>query len=130
MGVSLYDNKVAFNSTSFAPPEVKLFILIHESRHADQQSSNDDGFDDRYFNSVLSDNKNEFIEMYKSIEKDANDFAVKSMNEMGFDEFINLQEIQLRGNEHMGDQVFSMIKKDIQKNGSTDFKSLIYSQIL
>jgi hypothetical protein len=129
MGVSIYDNKIAFNSTSFAPPEVKLFILLHESKHAEQQKNSTD-FDEKYFDLASNGPRMEFIEMYKRIESDANDFAIESMREMGFLEFINLQESHLRENEKHGSDVFSMMKEDIKRSGVSDIKSLLYSQIV
>jgi hypothetical protein len=48
---------------------------------------------------------------------------------MGFNNIVS-SETRLRMNESMGELVYSMMKNDIEKTGSTELHELLLSQIL
>jgi len=127
IGVYLGENKVCINKKSRDLPDFKLFIAIHESFHCDQDMR---GEMEKYFNLVKYGNVTEFSNYYRNIEKEANDFAITSMRDLGFSGFIDFSERRLRGNEFAGSQVFSMMRRDIEKTGVENFKDLLLSQIL
>jgi len=127
IGVYIGENKVAINKRSRELPDFKLFIAIHESLHSDQDKK---GEMDNYFNYVKEGDMREFSNLYQRVEKEANDFSISSMRELGFSEFIDFSERRLRGNEFVGPQVFSMMRRDIQKTGAKNFKDLLLTQIL
>jgi hypothetical protein len=127
IGVYIGENRVAINKKSRDLPDFKLFIAIHESFHCDQDMR---GEMEKYFNLVKYGNVTEFSNYYRQIEKEANDFAISSMKDLGFSRFIDSSERMLRGNEFAGSQVFSMMEKDIEKTGAENFKDLLLSQIL
>ena len=128
-GVFIDENTIAVNSKEKRiPPEILLYIVLHESRHADQEVN--DKFSERYFQTVLNDDKESFLKNYQELEKDANDFAVESMREMRFDFFIDHMEKMLRGNEKEGENVWKMMKADIEKFKVKSFSELLLKQIL
>jgi hypothetical protein len=127
IGVYLGENKVCINKKSRDLPDFKLFIALHESLHSDQDKK---GEMDNYFNYAKDGNAEEFSNLYQRVEKEANDFAISSMREFGFSQFIDSSERRLRGNEFAGPQVFSMMRRDIQKTGAETIKSLLLIQIL
>jgi hypothetical protein len=127
IGVYIGENKVCINKKSRDLPDFKLFIAIHESFHCDQDMR---GEMEKYFNLVKYGNVTEFSNYYRNIEKEANDFAITSMRDLGFSGFIDFSERRLRGNEFAGAQVFSMMRRDIEKTGVENFKDLLLSQIL
>ena len=127
IGVYIGENKVCINKKSRDLPDFKLFIAIHESFHCDQDMR---GEMEKYFNLVKYGNVTEFSNYYRQIEKEANDFAITSMGDLGFSGFIDSSERRLRGNEFAGSQVFSMMRRDIEKTGAENFKDLLLSQIL
>jgi hypothetical protein len=127
IGVYIGENKVAINKKSRDLPDFKLFIAIHESFHCDQEKK---GEMDNYFNYAKDGDMREFSNLYQRVEKEANDFAISSMRELGFSQFIDFSERRLRGNEFAGPQVFSMMRRDVQKTGAETFKDLLLIQIL
>lgn len=127
IGVYVGENRVAINKKSRDLPDFKLFIAIHESFHCDQDMR---GEMEKYFNLVKYGNITEFSNYYRQIEKEANDFAISSMRDLGFSRFIDSSERMLRGNEFAGSPVFSMMRRDIEKTGAENFKDLLLSQIL
>jgi hypothetical protein len=127
IGVYIGENRVAINKKSRDLPDFKLFIAIHESFHCDQDMR---GEMEKYFNLVKYGNVTEFSNYYRQIEKEANDFAISSMRNLGFSRFIDSSERMLRGNEFAGPQVFSMMRRDMQKTGAETFKALLLIQIL
>ena len=127
IGVYIGENKVAINKGSRELPDFKLFIALHESLHSDQDKK---GEMDNYFNYVKDGNTEEFSNLYQRVEKEANDFSISSMRELGFSEFIDFSEKRLRRNEFAGPQVFSMMRRDMQKTGAETFKDLLLAQIL
>jgi len=127
IGVYIGENRVAINKKSRDLPDFKLFIAIHESFHCDQDIR---GEMDKYFDYAKEGGMTEFSDFYQRIEKEANDFAISSMRELGFSQFIDSSERRLRGNEFAGPQVFSMMRRDIQKTGAETFKDLLLTQIL
>lgn len=127
IGVYIGENKVAINKKSRDLSEFKLFIAIHESFHCDQEKM---GIMKEYFNLVKEGNLSGFSNFYFNVEKEANDFAISSMRDLGFSEFIDSSERRLRGNEFAGPQVFSMMRRDIEKTGAENFKDLLLRQIL
>jgi hypothetical protein len=127
IGVYIGENRVAINKKSRDLPDFKLFIAIHESFHCDQDMR---GEMEKYFDLVKFGDVTEFSNYYRNIEKEANDFAITSMRDLGFSRFIDSSERRLRGNEFAGSQVFSMMGRDIEKTGAENFKDLLLSQIL
>jgi hypothetical protein len=127
IGVYIGENKVCINKKSRDLPDFKLFIAIHESFHCDQDII---GEMDKYFDYAKEGSMTEFSDFYQRIEKEANNFAITSMRELGFSQFIDSSERTLRGNEFAGPQVFSMMRRDIQKTGAETFKDLLLIQIL
>lgn len=132
MGSFMDENSIVVNSKSIQmmpKAEMRLFLALHESRHADQHAEGK--FMDGYFQSVVDDDYEKFSEFYSELEKDANDFAENALREMGFDHFCDGHMIHLRGNERQGSNVFSMMKQDIRKFGPVeDFFELLAKQIL
>jgi hypothetical protein len=106
---------------------MKLFVILHESAHCDQHKEG--RFMPLYFDTVVEGNKREFLVNYKMLEIEANDFAINSMREIGFAEEMNREERRLRGNENVGDVVYDMMKRDIEKFKPTDFIDLLKQQV-
>ena len=128
-GVFIDENTIAVNSKEKRmPAEMLLYIILHESRHADQEIN--DKFSERYFDTVVNDDKESFLKGYKELETDANDYAIKSMEEMGFDNFTNHMGRMMRGNEKEGENVWKMMKADIEKFQAKTFAELLHKQIL
>jgi len=128
MGCFLDENTVAINSIPRVPGEIKLFITLHESRHADQHKEG--RFMGPYFDSVKNNDKQTFLKAYKELESESNDFTIKAMTDMGFDQFIRFQSRMLRGNEEHGQEVWGMMKEDIEKYKANDMFDLLLNQIL
>jgi hypothetical protein len=128
MGVMLDENTIAMNSQHYLPLEIKLFITLHESYHADQCLEN--RFEEGYFKSVLNDDKDTFLKSYELLEKEANDKSLKAMEEMGFSNIKNIsKQYRLRENENDGELVWNMMKKDIEKYKPKTFFELLKKQI-
>jgi len=128
MGVFLGEADVAINSRVNAPGWMKLFLALHESRHADQHREGD--FMQGYWQTVIAEEEEEFLEAYQYFERDANDFAVGSMLEMGFRQEMEQEGTRLRGNERAGRMVYQMMRRDIQRFQPDDFIDLLKIQIL
>lgn len=128
MGGILGKNKIAINDITRLPPHIKLFIALHESRHCDQH--NNDEFMDGYFHNVENENLEEFLRAYLYLERDANDFAIASMRDCGFNREMNFEEERLRSNEGAGKTVYRMMREDIMKYNPNDIFDLIKIQIL
>jgi hypothetical protein len=127
-GVFLGTDSIAINSRLPMPPHVKLFLALHESRHCDQHAQGI--FMEGYYDTVVNGDKDSFLQSYRELEKDANDFAINSMREMGFEREMNMEEMRLRGNEGAGNMVYQMMTNDISRLNSTDFIDLLKKQIL
>ena len=128
MGVFFDDHVVAINQKAMAPPPIKLFIALHESRHADQYSEG--RFEEPYFGTVLAGDREGFLAAYSELEGEANDYAFNCMNELGFGRFIMPQERLLRGNETQGPEVYDMMRADIAKWDPKTFSELLMHQII
>lgn len=130
MGGIIHENGLAINHIiKRLPPHMRIFLPLHESRHLDQQAKND--FMSGYFDSVVNKNFPLFIETYRRLEKDANDFAFEVMEQLNlYINNIKTEERLIRGNEFAADQVYAMMQRDIMKTGAEDFFELIKSQIL
>ena len=126
-GCFLDTNIVCINSRLPMPPHIKLFLALHESRHCDQHK--EEGFMEGYYNSVVSGDKEYFLQTYAELERDANDFAVQSMRECGFDREISFEEQRLRGNERAGEMVYQMMTNDINRLNPVDFFDLLKKQM-
>ena len=126
-GVFLGENIIAINSRLPMPPHIKLFLALHESRHCDQHREG--RFMEGYYNNVVNGDKESFLQTYMDLERDANNFAIQSMRECGFDSEMNFEEMRLRGNERAGDMVYRMMSNDIQRLNPTDFFDLLKKQI-
>ena len=109
------------------PPHIKLFLALHESRHCDQHR--EEGFMEGYYNSVVNGDKEQFLQTYPELERDANDFAVQSMRECGFDREMSFEESRLRGNERAGEMVYQMMTNDINRLNPVDFFDLLKKQM-
>jgi len=128
MGGIIGKNKIAINESSRFPPHIKLFLALHESRHCDQY--NEGIFEKGYFQSVKSENLKAFLGAYMYLERDANDFAISSMRDCGFNREMDFEETRLRRNEEAGERVYDMMKEDIEIYNPHDFFDLIKMQIL
>ena len=126
-GVFLGENIIAINSRLPMPPHIKLFLALHESRHCDQHREG--RFMEGYYNNVVNGDKESFLQTYMDLERDANNFAIQSMRECGFDSEMNFEEMRLRGNERAGDMVYQMMSGDIQRMNPVDFFDLLKKQI-
>lgn len=127
MGCFLPGNIVCINSKSYSVSDIKLFIALHESKHVLQDK--DDTMKEKYFKTVLNGDKEEFLINYRILENEANTFAINACKEMGFNNIVS-SESKLRMNESMGEMVYTMMKNDIEKTGSTQLHELLLSQIL
>ena len=128
MGVFLGENEVAINSKIAASGWMKLFLALHESRHADQHQQG--VLMPGYWDTVVAEDEETFLAAYQYFEQDANDFALDSMVAMGFEQEIRQAEPRLRGNERAGRTVYQMMKRDIQKFNPVDLIDLFKIQIL
>jgi len=126
-GVFLGFDEIAINQTMFMPPVIKLFLALHESRHCDQHRQGI--LMKGYYDTVVRGDKDSFLESYIELERDANDFAIQSMRECGFERDINMAESGLRMNERAGEMVYPMMRSDIQKYQPKDFIDLLKKQI-
>lgn len=127
IGVFLGTDEVAINKNMYIPPFMKLFILLHESRHCEQHKEGI--FMKGYYDTVVNNNKEEFLKNYQILEQDANDFAINSMKMCGFEYEMEKEESHLRMNENGGYQVYNMMKNDIIKYNPIDFIDLLKKQI-
>ena len=127
-GVFLGDDTVCINENLRMPPHIKMFLSLHESRHCDQYREGI--FMDGYYNTVLDNDLQGFLEAYSRLEIDANDYAIESMRQIGFTREMDREENMLRGNERAGNIVYRMMKKDIERLNPTDFFDLLKKQIL
>ena len=126
-GVFLGENVIAINERLPMPPHVKLFLALHESRHCDQHREG--RLMQGYYDTVVNGDKEEFLVAYRDLERDANDFAIQSMRDCGFDSEMNFEEMRLRGNERAGEMVYQMMSGDIQRMNPVDFFDLLKKQI-
>jgi len=126
-GGILDKDSIAITNNLPMPPHIKLFLALHESKHCDQH--NEGRFMESYFNTVVNEDKEAFLIAYEELEKEANDFAVSSMRELGFDREMNMEERMLRGNERAGNMVYNMMKEDIERYQPVDFFDLLVKQI-
>jgi len=127
LGVFMSGEDVLVNAKAWppAPPELRLFIAAHESRHADQHRKG--MFGPNYFDPVVNDDFEKFKHGYQRLEKDANDFAFNAMEGMGVR--LPIPEQHIRGNERAAHEVFYMMQRDIKESGATDMFELLKSQI-
>ena len=127
-GCFLSENTIAINSKMMMPPEVKLFIALHESGHCNQHREN--RFMEGYYNTVVQGNKEQFLQSYIELEREANDYAEMALNQIGFEQFCQSQIPRLRMNERAGEMVYQMMTNDINKYNPVDFIELLEKQIL
>ena len=130
LGACMSENEIAINEKVNMPrhmAHIKLFIALHESRHCDQEAQGI--LNSLYFQTVVDDNKSEFLRNYFNLEKDANDFAINSMKEIGFEREMRMEEDRLRGNENAGEMIYGMMKRDIERYNPTNFFDLLKKQI-
>lgn len=128
LGVFFYGEDVCINSRALGPPHIKAFIALHESRHCDQYS--DGIFEPQYFQTVVDGNEQQFLTNYRNLEEDANTFALETLTDYGFGNFVRFEERRIRGNENMGPKIYQMMSQDIERTGSTSMAELLASQIL
>lgn len=127
-GVFLGEDTVCVNESLRMPPHIKMFLALHESRHCDQEK--DGIFMEGYYDTVINNDLNGFLEAYSRLEKDANDYAIQAMRDIGFTQEMEREENMIRGNERAGRMVYSMMKNDIERLNPTDFFDLLKKQIL
>jgi len=126
-GCFLGVDKICINSDLYMPPHIKLFIALHESRHCDQHREG--RFEDGYWHPVVEGRKEDFLAGYRDLERDANDFAINSMRELGFSGEMDREGMRLRSNEMAGEMVYRMMSNDIERLGATDMFDLLKKQI-
>jgi hypothetical protein len=126
-GVFLGEDVIAINERLQMPPHVKLFLALHESRHCDQHA--DGILMPGYYDTVVNGDKDSFLQSYRELEEDANDFAINSMREVGFGREMDREEMMLRSNERAGSMVYQMMSADIQRINPVDFFDLLKKQI-
>ena len=127
-GVFLGVDEIAINQRLPMPPHVKLFLSLHESAHCDQHRQ--ERFMEEYYNTVVRGDKETFLQNYRRLEREANDFAINSMREIGFEVEMRMEEQRLRSNEGAGEMVYGMMRSDISRLNPTDFIDLLKKQIL
>jgi hypothetical protein len=127
-GVFLGSDTVCINQNLRMPPHIKLFLSLHESRHCDQYREG--SFMEGYYDTVLNNDLEGFLEAYYRLERDANDYAIGAMREIGFSREMDREENMIRGNERAGNIVYRMMQKDIERLNPTDFFDLLKKQIL
>ncbi len=126
-GVFLGEDIIALNERVPMPPHVKLFLALHESRHCDQHREGI--FMERYYETVVRGDRENFLRAYSELERDANDFAINSMRQIGFEREMDREEMMLRSNERAGDMVYQMMSADIRRLNPVDFFDLLKKQI-
>jgi hypothetical protein len=126
--VFLGENTIALNERISMPPHVKLFLALHESRHCDQHREGE--FMEGYYETVLRGDREGFLMAYSELERDANNFAINSMRQIGFEREMNMEEMILRRNEGAGGMVYQMMTNDIRRLNPVDFIDLLKKQIL
>jgi hypothetical protein len=126
-GVFLGEDVIAINERLPMPPHVKLFLALHESRHCDQHREG--RLMDGYYETVVRGDMENFLTSYSELERDANDFAINSMREVGFGREMDREEMMLRSNERAGSMVYQMMSADIQRINPVDFFDLLKKQI-
>lgn len=127
-GVFLGVDEIAINQRLSMPSHIKLFLALHESAHCDQHREN--RIMSGYYDTVARGDKESFLKSYIELEKEANDFAINSMIEMGFGQEIRKEEPRLRSNERAGEMVYKMMESDIERLNPIDFIDLLKKQIL
>lgn len=126
-GVFLSEDTVVVNQRLPIPGFIRLFLALHESRHCDQHAQGI--FMPGYFDTVVASDKPSFLSAYRELEKDANDFAINSMRQIGLGQEISREENRLRMNELAGEQVYKMMTQDIEKYQAQDMFDLLKNQI-
>ncbi len=121
------EHSVAINKKLYSEPLLKLFILLHESKHTDQICNNTIK---PYFDNAKEDNIDDFMFHYVNLEKEANDYAFSTMKELGYEDFVEKNEYFFRSNENNGNQVFHSMKSEIQKSNADNIQKLVISMIL
>lgn len=106
---------------------IKLYVLFHESRHADQYINND--FEKKYFDTVYNNQEEDFLKNYIELEQDANNFAFDAFNNIGIIIPPHIH-FMLKSNENAGKQVFNMMKNDIEKYKVDNIFDLYKKQLL
>ena len=83
-----------------------------------------------YYDTVVNGDRSSFLQSYRELERDANDFAITSMRSVGFGREMDMEEGRLRGNEGAGNMVYQMMTNDISRLNPVDFIDLLKKQIL
>ena len=127
-GVFLGTDTICVNEKMQAPPHIRLFLALHESRHCDQYMEG--GFMEGYHDTVVNGDLENFLTYYREAEEDANIFAINGLREMGFNREMDMAETMLRRNEEAGNMVYNMMTRDINRLRPTDFFDLLKKQIM
>lgn len=127
-GVFLGVDEIAINKRLPMPPHIKLFLALHESGHCNQHREG--RFMAGYYDTVVSGEKQSFLQSYIDLEKDANDYAFNSLREMGLERLYQFEELRLRGNQGAGEMVYRMMTEDIERFRPVDFIDLLKKQIM
>ena len=116
---------IALN-TIVKDPMLIIFLLAHEAKHLDQYAQDPQDFMDGYFGTVERDELKPFLEAYRRIESEANDYAFKTMSDLGFEDFANNYH-SLRGNESAGSSIYRVIKQSINAGAKDLFEVITLS---
>jgi hypothetical protein len=126
-GCVFSENTVAINSKMSLPTEFFLYILLHESKHADQEY---EGRLSPYFDTVVENNFKEFSLAYYELELEANVYAEGVLIELGLEHFVKSNSQMLNQNLSATHSVFQHMKKDIERLNPENFQELIRKTIL
>jgi hypothetical protein len=121
------DDSIAINSNKSYHAQFILFIALHESRHVDQYRM---GILKPYFDTVVNNDYSAFLKAYRELEKDANDYAINSMFEIGFLDFIGKNPHGVRGNEDMGSSIFHIMRHIITQYNPSNLIELAHNTII
>lgn len=127
-GCSIGSDGIAINNAMHFEQDFKLFLMLHESKHCDQQL--DGEFDEKYFQSLVEGKYDVFKEYYEESEKEANLFALDVLNELGYESFVRKRGTSLRQNENMASMVYKMVRNDLTKVNAPNFKEFLLKTIL
>lgn len=126
-GCVFSENSVAINSKMSLPAEFSLYILLHESKHADQEF---EGRLSPYFDYVVENNYEEFSIAYYELELEANVYAESVLIELGLEDFVKSNSAMLNQNLSATHSVFQHMKRDIERLKPKNFQELISKTIL
>jgi hypothetical protein len=119
----LSEDTIVINEKLKMSPHVRLFLILHETHHCEQYK--DGRFTKGYYETVLRNDRESFTKAYVELQKEANDFAINSMIEIGFDIEMEVAEMRLRASERSADTIYNLMKEEISTldpNNITEFQ--------